>query len=50
MKSSNISFWVVGGMEFDLVFFLKVLLAIVLHTGILYFIFRQLDKLFGNKK
>ena len=50
MKSSNISFWVVGGMEFDLVIFLKILLAIVLHTGILYFIFRQLDKLLERKK
>lgn len=37
-------------MEFALISFLKVLVVVVCHAGFLYFIFRQLDKIFlsGN--
>lgn len=37
-------------MDYDFLLFAKCLLAIVLHTGILYFIFRKLDVLFGRSK
>jgi len=36
-------------MDFDFLLFAKVGAVVVIHTGFLYFIFRQLDKLFGVK-
>lgn len=37
-------------MEFELISFLKVVVVVACHTGFLYFIFRQLDKIFGVNK
>ena len=37
-------------MDFDIVLFLKVVAVLTVHAAFLYFIFRQLDKLFGVKQ
>lgn len=45
----NISSWA-SSMEFELVLFAKVATMIVIHGAVLYFVFRQLDKIFGAKR
>jgi hypothetical protein len=37
-------------MDFNFTFFVKVVVMVIVHSGALYFIFRQLDKIFGAKR
>lgn len=37
-------------MEFDFILFAKVSTMLTIHGAVLYFIFRQLDKIFGAKR